>query len=420
MPTSQPTCKPESSPAGASHRFHAMVKPVGARCNLNCSYCFYLHKAELLEHEGIARMSDEVLEQHIRQYIEGQTGDEVIFSWQGGEPTLAGMDFYRKIVQLQAKYKKPHQRIENDLQTNGILLNEEWAAFLKQYNFLVGLSIDGPRELHDRYRLTRDGRGTFDKVMAAAKLLHQYKVPFNGMCTVNRENALQPVKVYRFLLDELKVWRVQFTPCVEPRVFMQVAPQHWGPLLLPTVGSPQARPGSEDSAVTDWSVDPEDWGRFLSDIWDEWYQRDYGNVHVNLFETAVAQSLELPSQTCAQAEFCGKGLAVEHNGDVFACDHYVYPEYRRGNILTTHLATIAYGEGQKRWGFSKRDDLPSYCRQCPHLKLCWGECPKNRLVRAPDGEPGLNYLCPGYKMFYDHIQRDLPEILRRVKAVQGW
>jgi uncharacterized protein len=397
-----------------------MVKPVGARCNLNCSYCFYLHKSELLEHEGSSRMSGEVLEQHIRQYIEGQTGDEVIFSWQGGEPTLAGLDFYRKVVQLEAKYKKPQQRIENDLQTNGILLNEEWAAFLKQHNFLVGLSIDGPRALHDRYRLTRDGRGTFDKVIAAAKVLHQYKVPFNGMCTVNRENVRHPVEVYRFLLDELGVWRVQFTPCVEPKVFTQVAPQHWGPLLLPTVGLPQARPGSEDSAVTDWSVDPEDWGKFLCDIWDEWYQKDYGNVHVNLFETAVAQSLGLPSQTCAQAEFCGKGLAVEHNGDIFACDHYVYPEYCRGNILTTHLASIAYGEGQKRWGFAKRDELPRYCRQCPHLKLCWGECPKNRLVRAPDGEPGLNYLCPGYRMFYGHIQRDLPEILRRVKAVQGW
>ncbi len=397
-----------------------MVKPVGSRCNLNCAYCFYLHKSELLEHTGNTRMSDEVLEQHIRQYIEGQNGEEVIFSWQGGEPTLAGLDFFRKIVQLETKYKKPYQRIENDLQTNGTLLNEEWAAFLKQYNFLVGLSIDGPRGLHDRYRVSRDGRGTFDKVMAAAKLLHRYKVPFNGMCTVNRENAKHPVEVYRFLLDELGVWRVQFTPCVEPKVFTVVAPQHWGPLLLPTINSPRSRPGSEDSAVMDWSVDPEDWGRFLCAIWDEWYRKDYGNVHVNLFETAIAQSLGLPSQTCAQAEFCGKGLAVEHNGDIFACDHYVYPEYRRGNLLTTHLASIAYGEGQKHWGFAKRDDLPRYCRQCPHLKLCWGECPKNRLVRTPDGEPGLNYLCPGYKMFYDHIQKNLPEILRRVKELQGW
>jgi uncharacterized protein len=397
-----------------------MVKPIGARCNLNCTYCFYLHKTELLEHEGPARMSDAVLEEHIRQYIEGQTGEQVVFSWQGGEPTLAGLDFYRKVVQLEAKYKKPQQRIENDLQTNGVLLNEEWAAFLKQHNFLVGLSIDGPRDLHDRYRLGRDGRGTFDQVMAAAKLLHRHQVPFNAMVTVNRENVRHPIKVYRFLLDKLGLWRVQFTPCVEPKAFTQVAPQHWGPLTLPTVGSPQARPGGDDSVVTDWSVDPEDWGKFLCAIWDEWYQKDYGNVHVNLFETAVAQSLGMPSQTCAQAEFCGKGLAVEHNGDIFACDHYVYPEYRRGNLLSTHLAEIAYGEGQKQWGFAKRDDLPGYCRQCPHLKLCWGECPKNRLVRAPDGAPGLNYLCPGFKMFYSHIQRDLPEIIRRVKAVQGW
>ncbi len=418
-PVPTPTCHLAPLPPGYHHRFHAMIKPVGAWCNLNCAYCFYLHKSELLEHDGSTRMSEEVLEQHIRQYIEGQTGKVVVFSWQGGEPTLAGLDFFRKVVRLESKYKKPDQQIENDLQTNGLLLNEEWAVFLKQHGFLVGLSMDGPCELHDQYRVSRDGRGTFEKVMAAVKLLHRHKVPFNALCTVNYLNAQEPVKVYRFLVDQVGVWRVQFTPCVEMKVYTQVAPQCWGPLLIPTTGSLRAQPGTEDSEVMDWSVAPEDWGSFLCAVWDEWFRRDYGKIHVNLFETAVAQSLGLPAQTCTQGEFCGKGLAVEHNGDVFACDHYVYPEYRLGNLLSTHLAEFAYSERQKRFGFAKRDTLPSYCLQCPHLKLCWGECPKNRFVRAPDGKTGLNYLCPGFKMFYQHIQRDLPEIIRRVKAVQG-
>jgi uncharacterized protein len=414
-PLVEPSVTLSPQPAGRKHRFHAMVKPVGALCNLNCTYCYYLHKDGLLQQPNAPRMSDEVLEQHIRQYIEAQTGDEVVFSWQGGEPTLLGVEFFRKVVELEAKYKKPHQTIQNDLQTNGTLLDEEWAAFLKQNNFLVGLSCDGPRKLHDLYRVSKGGQPTHDKVMAAARLLKKHGVPYNALCVVNRENVKHPLDVYRFLTRELGVRRVQLISCVEPKVFRDVAPQHWHPASIPVVGTPQARPGAPDSVVTDWSVDPDEWGAFLCKVWDDWYARDYGKVHVDLFETAVAQSLDMPSQRCVTAEFCGKGMAVEHNGDVFSCDHYVYPEYRIGNIRETHLGAMAYSGKQQNFGFAKRDKLPQQCRQCPHLKLCWGECPKNRLVKTPDGEAGLNYLCPGMKVFYAHIQRDMPDVLRRVK-----
>ncbi len=410
-----PQLKLVPQPAGLRHRFHAMVKPVGSLCNLNCTYCYYLHKEDLLHQPKSPHMSDEMLEQHIRQYIEAQTGDKVVFSWQGGEPTTLGLEFFHKVVGLQAKFAKPHQHIANDLQTNGTLLDETWAKFLKQHDFVVGLSCDGPARLHNRYRVTKGGQPTHAKVMAAARLLKNHGVPFNGLCVVNRENAKYPLDVYRFLTRELGVWRVQFISCIEPKVFRQVAPQHWDSATIPITGTAAARPGSPDSVVTDWSVDPEDWGAFLCKVWDDWYARDFGKVHVDLFETAVAQSLGLPSQRCITAEFCGKGLAVEHNGDVFSCDHYIYPEYRIGNLRETHWSELAYTEKQQKFGFAKRDTLPAYCRECPHLKLCWGECPKNRLVRTPAGQPGLNYLCPGLKRFYAHIQRDMPAILRRVQ-----
>ncbi len=402
-------------PADKQHRFHAMVKPIGSTCNLNCTYCYYLHKGALLRQPEASRMSDEILEQHIRQYIEAQTGDEVVFSWQGGEPTFLGLDFFYKVIALEEKYCKPGQRIENDLQTNGILLDEEWALFLKKHNFLVGLSIDGPKRLHDRFRVTKGGEPTHDKVMAAAHLLKKHGVPFCALCVVNRENAKFPYDVYRFLTRELGVQRVQLIACVEPKVFCSVAPQRWDKANMPGVGTLQSKPGAEDSVVTDWSVDPDDWGYFLCKVWDDWYRRDCGKVFVDLFETAVAQSMGLPGQRCVTNEFCGKGMVVEHNGDVFTCDHYVYPEYRVGNIREKHWSAMAYSERQKKFGFDKRDALPQDCRTCLHLKLCWGECPKNRFIRTPAGEPGLNYLCPGLKKFYAHIQRDMPAILNRIR-----
>jgi uncharacterized protein len=383
-------------PAGRHYRFHAMNKPSGAECNIDCDYCFYLHKTDLLKHDEHARMSDSFLEQHIRQYIESQTGEQVLFSWQGGEPTLMGLPFYERVVELQAKYAKPGQRIENDLQTNGIALDDEWVAFLKKHSFHAGLSIDGSRELHDYYRKTRNGKPTFDYVLSAAKKLAKAEVPFAALCVVNRQNAKQPEAVYRFLTEELGTWRIQFNPAVEPRTFKQSAPGKMDFSSAPIQDSERAKPGHPLSVVTDWSVDPDDYGHFLSVVWDEWLKKDFGRIHVNLFETAIAQAAGMPAQTCTQAEFCGKGLAVEHDGEVYSCDHFVYPEYRLGNIADKHLGDMAFSAEQERFGMDKRDTLPKQCRQCDYLQLCWGECPKNRLIKTKDGETQLNYMCSAY------------------------
>ena len=389
-----------------------MIKPSGAECNIDCDYCFYLHKTDLLEHKPQARMDEPTLEQHIRQYIESQTGEQVVFSWQGGEPTLMGLPFYRKVVELQRKCAKPNQRIENDLQTNGIALDEEWVSFLKENGFHVGLSIDGPLELHNRYRKTRNGKPTFDFVMKAAKMLSEAQVPFAALCVVNRENAKTPKAVYRFLADELGTTRVQFNPAVEPKFFKESAPAKIEQSTEPMQDSPRAKPDHPLSVVTPWTVDPDDYGTFLSGVWDEWLATDFGRVHVNLFETAIAQAAGLPAQTCTQAEICGKGLAVEHDGEVFSCDHYVYPQYRIGNIKDTHLGDLAFSKAQESFGTAKRDTLPKQCRQCDYLRLCWGECPKNRIIKTRDGESGLNYLCSGLYHFYHHIGPDVVRILR--------
>lgn len=411
---SAPELKLPILPSGRHYRFHAMVKPSGAECNIDCDYCFYLHKTELLKQPAHARMDEQTLEQHIRQYIEGQTGEQVVFSWQGGEPTLMGLDFFSKVVALQKKYAKPTQRIENDLQTNGIALDDAWISFLKDNKFHVGLSVDGPRDLHDTYRKTRNGKSTFDYVVAAARKLKQAEVPFAALCVVNRANAKHPREVYRFLADEIGTWRIQFNPVVEPTVFKRSAPAKLDRSNAPLQDSARAKPGHPLSIVSDWSVDPDDYGTFLAGVWDEWLATDFGRIHVNLFETAIAQAAGMPAQTCTQAEFCGKGLAVEHDGEVFSCDHFVYPEYRIGNLLDTHLGDLAFSPAQKTFGMNKRDTLPNQCLTCDYLKLCWGECPKNRLIKTRDGEPGLNYLCSGLFHFYQHIGPDVIRILRQL------
>lgn len=406
-------------PAGRHYRFHAMVKPGGARCNIDCDYCFYLHKTELLEHPQHSQMSESTLEQHIRQYIEAQTGDEVVFSWQGGEPTLMGLPFFERIVALQARYAKPGQRIANDLQTNGIALDDRWIAFLRQHDFHVGLSIDGPQALHDAYRKTRSGKSTFEQVMAAATRLREANIPFAALCVVNRLNALHPKEVYRFLVDEVGTWRVQFTPAVEPKLYRQTAPAKLAPGLMPDYGTAEARPGHPLSIVTEWSVDPDDYGAFLIGVWEEWKRQDLGRVHVNLFETLIAQAAGQPGQTCTQSEFCGKAVAVEHDGEVFSCDHFVYSEYRLGNLHQTHLGDLAFSVPQQKFGLAKRDTLPTQCRQCDYLRLCWGECPKNRLIKTREGEAGLNYLCSGLYRFYDHVGPDVVHLLTRMGYLQS-
>ena len=409
---------PLPRPAGATRTYHAMIKPVGAICNIDCTYCYYLHKQELLGSTSKFQISDEILETHIRQYIEGQDAEEVVFSWQGGEPTLLGLEFFEKAVALEQKYKKPGQRIENDLQTNGILLDDDWGAFLKRNKFLVGLSIDGPEELHDAYRIGKDGKPTFAKVFAAAEMLHRHGVPFHSLSVINRINARRPLDVYRFLKNEVRPREMQFIPCVEPKVFRNVAPQMWDPATLPLYDSPVAHPGNPDSVVTEWSIDPDDWGYFLCKIWDDWYRRDIGKVFVNLFETAVAQWMGKESQLCIYHEFCGKGVALEHDGSLYSCDHYVYPQYRLGNIMQTSSSRLVFSEAQKHFGFAKFNTLPQRCRDCKYLFACNGECPKNRLVRAPDGEPGLNYLCSGLQRFWQHIDRDAQDICRRIAGGQ--
>ncbi|WMN88860.1 anaerobic sulfatase maturase [Vibrio parahaemolyticus] len=389
------------SEQGNERRFHVMAKPGGAKCNIDCQYCFYLHKENLLHQPKQPKMDDETLEAFVKSYIESQDGEQIVFSWQGGEPTLLGLDYFRKVVELQAKYQPSGTRIENDLQTNGILLNDEWCEFLVANNFLVGLSIDGPEELHDKYRKTRSGKPTFHLVMKAVEKLQHYGVRFNALVTVNRHNVKYPLEIYRFLTRELGVTYIQLAPVVEANDFHTTAPQFWNEQMIPELGSELAKPGHPMSVVTDWSVDPDDWGRFLSEMFVEWVNNDLGRVLVNLFETAVAQVMGKPAQLCITSEFCGKGLAIEHNGDVYSCDHYVYPEYKLSNIHEHSLNEMAFSTRQFSFGMAKRDSLPDYCKKCPYLKYCWGECPKNRLIKTPDGEEGLNYLCSGIRRFFD-------------------
>jgi uncharacterized protein len=406
-----------SSPAGdrLPRQFHVMAKPSGSTCNLDCSYCFYLSKETLPNGPGPGRMSDDVLERFVQQYIAGVTGNEVVFSWQGGEPTLMGLDFFRKVVALQKQYARPFQAVQNDLQTNGTLLNEEWCEFLKETRFLVGLSIDGPREIHDKYRVTKGGRPTFDQVFGAVKLLQRYGVPFNTLTCVNRFNARKPLDVYRFLRAEVGSTYLQFIPIVEYRGFEKTAPHRWNHAALPRDGEPAARPGQPNSVVTDWSVDPDDWGYFLCKTFDEWRNRDLGKVFVNHFETLVSQHFGRGTQLCVYSETCGRGVALETDGSVYSCDHYVYPEYKLGSIKNVALDRQVFSRTQVQFGHAKKGTLPAYCRQCAYLSDCWGECPKNRILRTPDGEPGLNYLCRGFKQYFAHA---IPEVDRIVATLR--
>ncbi len=397
-------------------RMHVMVKPTGSLCNLDCSYCYYLSKQELLGRPEHWRMSDDVLEAFIRQYFEGQNSKEVVFSWQGGEPTLLGISFFRKVVELEKKYCPPHVRCENDLQTNGTNLDDSWCQFLHDENFFVGLSIDGSKNLHDAYRRDKSGQGSFDRAYRAAKLLKKHNVNFATLSCVNRLTAKHPLDVYRFLRDEVGSQRMQFIPIVEPVGFRQVAPWRWDARLMPVMGSPLARPGIPGSIVEDWSVDPREWGDFLCRIFDEWMRKDLGKVYVHYFDAAVETWMGHVSPLCTQSPMCGKGLALERDGALYACDHFVYPEYRIGNITEKPLEEMAYSENQERFGRAKEGLLPEYCRKCEYQFACFGECPKNRFIKTPDGEPGLNYLCSGWKKFFSHIDEPVQKIVRHLGA----
>ena len=382
-----------TTPGGGST---SMVKPAGSTCNLDCTYCFYLSKQTLPGGPGGGHMDDEVLERFVRDYIESVTADEVVFSWQGGEPTLLGLDFFRKVVALQRKHAKAGQRIENDLQTNGTLLDEDWARFLKEHRFLVGLSIDGPREIHDHYRITKRGAPTFDTVYAAAKMLQRFGVPFNTLTCVNRFNASRPLDVYRFLRRELGSTYLQFIPIVEIKGFETTAPHTWDPARLPVVGRPRRR----DRTIRirwsrHWSVDPEEYGYFLTKVWDEWLARDVGKVLVNFCETLVVQHMGMPAQICIHGEFCGKGVAVEHDGSVYACDHYVYPEYRLGNVKERSLGDMVFSPTQVKFAYAKSDTLPAYCRQCEFLQRLLGRVSEEPAAAHAGRRAGPQLPLPG-------------------------
>jgi len=396
-------------------RFHVMAKPAGPMCNLNCSYCFYLHKEKILSTDNNWRMSDEVLEEFIKQYIQEQNHDEIIFSWQGGEPTLCGLGFFKKVAAFEQKYMG-NITVHNDLQTNGTLLDDEWCEFLKQHNFLVGLSIDGPRVLHDMHRVTKGGKPTFDKVWNAVQLLKKHDVPFNALVTLNYDNTKHPLEVYRFIRDEVQPRAIQFNACVEAKTFKEVAPPYWDSIEFPILGDDAAKPKTPDSVVYDWSVDPDDYGSFLCDVFDEWYQKDVGKTFVYNFECAVAQQMGIYGYMCVFGEICGKGMAIEHDGGIYSCDHFVYPKYYLGNIKEKKLSGALLSQQQKKFGFDKRYGLPQYCRDCEYLSMCHGECPKNRFIRTPSEDPGLNYLCSGLKKYFAHIDPYTKQMAAKVRS----
>ena len=355
----------------ASSAFHVMIKPIGPRCNLNCSYCYYLEKEDLFEDNDFV-MSSEVLERFTMQYIQSQT-QQVVFSWQGGEPTLLGVDFFRAALALQRKYNPQRKSILNTLQTNGTLLNNEWGVFLKENRFLVGISIDGPPDLHDCFRVSKGGYPTFSRVRQGLDILKKFGVEFNVLITVNSRNVKHPLKVYKFLRDELEVEFMQFIPIVIRN---------------------NTREGS---------VSGDEYGQFLIMIFDEWVRNDVGDVFIQLFDAALGSWMGLPSTLCTFSHTCGRALVLEHNGNLYSCDHYVYPDYKIGNILSDSLTDVISSVKQIEFGLTKHKAHPDECRQCSVLFACQGGCPKNRLALIDSNQLGKNFLCNAYKSFFRHI-----------------
>jgi uncharacterized protein len=389
-----------TSAAGAPPRFHLLAKPSGSTCNIDCRYCFFLSK-EALYPEQRHRMSEATLEAYVRQLLESHRAPEVTVAWQGGEPTLMGLDFFRRSVELVQRYRRPGQRVTHTFQTNGIALDDDWCGFLKQHGFLVGLSVDGPRELHDANRVTRAGQGTFDLVMKGLSLLRRHGVDYNVLCTVNAANQHHGRRVYEFFRDELGAAWVQFIPIVERATdeTIHIANLGWstGPkgkrLLYTQTGE----------RVTNRTVGPLAYGRFLVDVFETWVRHDVGRVYVQLFDVTLEARFGR-HLLCIHAPTCGNGPALEHNGDLYACDHFVEPGYRLGNIHDTHLAELVASPQQRRFGADKRDTLTRQCQACEVRAACNGGCPKDRFARSRDGEPGHNYLCDGLYHFFSHTR----------------
>jgi uncharacterized protein len=385
-----PADRPPTAPAA----FHVLAKPTGPICNLDCEYCFFLSKEALYPGDRF-RMADDLLDTYLRQVIESQRSSEVTIAWQGGEPTLMGVDFFRRAIELAETHRRPDQTIAHTIQTNGTLLTDEWCELLAEHRFLVGISIDGPPELHDAYRVDKRGNPTFDKVVRGLELLQAHDVDVNVLCTVNAANQDHALDVYRFFRDELGTRHLQ---------------------LIPIVERDNDTGYQEGDTVTDRSVDPDGWGRFLIAIFDEWLRADVGSVFVQMFDAALASWVGAPPAVCIFGETCGDAVALEHNGDLYSCDHFVEPRHLLGNIAETHMVDLLASPQQRAFGAAKRDTLPRYCRECDVRFACHGECPKNRFTLTPDGEPGLNYLCAGYLAFFRHVDgpmRIMADLLRR-------
>jgi len=371
--------------------FQIMTKPMGPICNLDCTYCYYLEKENLYGEKKNFKMQDNVLESYIRQYIQSQTSPTVSFAWQGGEPTLLGVPFFERVIALQAKYCGG-KRIENAFQTNGTLLDDHWGEFLHRNSFLIGISIDGPAEIHDAYRVDKGGQPTHARVLRGLDVLKRHKVEFNTLTVVNRKTAYEPLAIYRHL-KSIGSRFLQFIPIVEE---IAAEPDQSGLRLLKPYAPTQ-------TTVSEWSVEPLQYGFFLQTIFDEWVRADVGRIFVNLFDVALESWMGMEQSLCVFAKTCGSALAMEHNGDLYSCDHFVYPTYKLGNIRQRGMVELVESPQQKKFGEDKRDALPRYCRECDVRKYCNGECPKHRFIATPDGEPGLNYLCAAYKRFFAHV-----------------
>jgi len=368
----------------ANHEFQVFVKPIGASCNLSCHYCYYRDKGELYRTGASLRMSREVLEEYILQHSEACPTKVINFCWHGGEPTLLGIDYFRTIVAIERKYCPPGKIIRNGIQTNGTLLNEEWCRFLKDEGFYVGISLDGPREFHDCYRVTGKQEPTYDQVMRGYELLTRYDIPCDILCVVHRKNVYHPEQVYRFFRS-IDARYIEFLPLVE-------------------------RPSQRENDVTDRSVPAEAFGVFLCTIFDEWLRHDVGNIKIQIFEEMAERAMGMEQALCVFQKTCGTVPVIEHNGDFFSCDHFVDEEHRLGNILETPLVILLESPTQRSFGEKKQSTLPHYCRVCEFLEMCNGGCPKDRIARTPDGERGLNYLCAGYRRFFNHIQPFVAEL----------
>ena len=370
--------------------FHLMTKPRGAICNLDCKYCYFLSKERLYPNSEF-RMSDNLLEEYIRQYIAAQHVNDINFAWQGGEPTLMGVDFFRQAVRYQQKHKRPGMRVSNALQTNAVTLDDEWCEFFAENDFLLGVSLDGPADVHDFYRVDKGGKPTFQRVMAGIELLRKHGAEYNILTTVHAANEGQGLRVYKFLRDDVGAKFMQFIPIVE---------------------RDNETGYQEGDQVTERSISAAGYGQFLIDMYEEWLRRDVGRVFVQIFDIALAAWTGAPPGLCIFDETCGLAMAMEHNGDVYSCDHYVEPDYKLGNIMDIPLNEIVVMEEQREFGLAKRDTLPQYCLDCEVRFVCNGGCPKNRFIQTPDGESGLNYLCAGYRAFFNHVRPTMSYMAR--------